>query len=108
MCYLMTEPEGNQLRIEPKALGFRVRHTREMLEAHESDSLSIYYQLTGVRGADSYHQIDVDIAVDVEQRPALLLGIPRQRHDIDPFEHGAEVDPTRKRRRANDFHEVWP
>src|SRR3989337_1823202 len=107
MRYLMTEPEGNQLRIESKALRFRVRHTREMLEAHESDSLSIYDQLAGVRRADSYHQINVYIAVDVEQCPALLLGIPRQRHDIDSFEHGAEVDPTRKRRRANDSHDVW-
>jgi hypothetical protein len=79
-----------------------------MLEADESDSLSLDYELAGVGSADSNHQVDVEIGVDIEQRPTLLLGISRQRHHVDSLQHRAEIDPACKCRRANDFHEMRP
>src|SRR5882672_7259244 len=77
-----------------------------MLEANEHDTTPIDHELAGVRGTDSDHEHDVDVAVHCEQLATLLLARASERDDVRSLEHRAEVGATRADRRSNDLHEV--
>ena len=103
---LVREPERNQLGIEAEALGLRIRGAGEMLETHERDALSFDDELTRVRGADADHEHDVDVAVHGEQLAALLLGVSRERDDVDAVEHRRQIRSTGGQARSHDVHEM--
>ena len=78
----------------------------EVLEAHEGDAASVDDQLAGVGGADADHQNDVDVTVDGEQFPALLLGVSRERHHVGALEHRAQIGRDGGYGRPNDVREM--
>src|SRR6185503_9024985 len=104
---LMSQPERDQLWIQAQALRFGVGNARKMLEADKCDPLSVNYQLAGVGGAHAYHEHDVDVGINIQQRSALLFGVPGERNNVDSLEHGAKVYTARKCGRANDFQKMW-
>ena len=77
-----------------------------MLDAHERDAAAIDHQLAGVRGAHTNHEHDIDVAVDLEQRSALLLRLARERDDVGAVEHGAQVVTIGTHRVSHDLLEV--
>ena len=102
----MSEPERNKLRIEAEAMSLRICNAGEMLEADESNSAPVYYQLSCIRGADADHENDVYIRIHVEKRAALLFGISRERNDIHSLEHRAKITATCESSRASYICEV--
>jgi hypothetical protein len=53
-----------------------------MFEADERHSASVDDQLTGVRSTDPTINTDVDVAIHLEQFPALLLGASGEGDDV--------------------------
>jgi hypothetical protein len=78
-----------------------------MLETDEGDSLSVDYELTGIGGTHTHHEHDINIRIDAQERSALLFRISGERDHVNSLEHRAEVYPTRKCGRANDFQKMW-
>jgi len=103
---LVRKPEGDQLGIETQPLSLGVCNAGKVLKADKSDSLAVDYQLARVRGADSYHKHYINVRIDIEQDPALLFRIPRERNDIDSLKHCSKIYAACKCGRANDFQKA--
>ena len=95
---LVRKPKGNELRIQAKAAGFGVGDAGEMFETDERNTLTAYYELAGICSADSHHQHDVDVTVDLEKVAALIFRISGKSDDIHSLEHRAKVGPSSKSR----------
>ncbi len=66
MSDLVSEPQGDKLGVEAEAKGLRIGHPREVLETDEGDTTPVDHQLAGVRTADTDHEDDVVIHVDLK------------------------------------------
>jgi hypothetical protein len=79
-----------------------------VLEADESGTSAIDYELAGVGCTDTDHQYDVDIRVVIEKRAALIRRRPSERHDIGPLEHGTKVRAVRQRSKLHYIAKMRP
>ena len=63
VSHFVRQPHRNQLGIETKSLCFVVGHAGEVLQTHESNTATGHHELTGIRGADTDHENDIDVDV---------------------------------------------
>jgi hypothetical protein len=78
-----------------------------MLETDKGNALTIDHELTGICRAHSYHEHDIDVGIDIEQRPTLFFGVSGQRDHVDSLEHRAEIYSACKGCRAHYLEEMW-
>jgi hypothetical protein len=102
----MSKPQGNELRIETKALGLGIHHAREVFEADKGNSSSADYELPGIGCAHSDHKDHVEIDVDMEELCALLFGLTSQGNNIGSLEHGSQISTVSHGCRASDVLEM--
>ena len=91
MGHLVGDPDRNERRREPHAVGFRVGFSREVLQADEDCGASTHDELARVRRAHAHHQIAVDRPVRTQQlggAPHRLLG---DRYDVLGSKEGVEI-----------------
>jgi hypothetical protein len=103
---LVSQPRGQEFGVEAEALGLRVGLAGEMLQANERDTAAVDDKLAGVRGADTDHEHDVDVAVHIEDLAALLLGRAREAYDVGARQHRRDIVVSRIDRGADDVEEV--
>ena len=95
-----------QLQVEAKATRGGVGNAGKVLEAHEGDAATADHHFTSVRRADADHEHDVDVAVDLEEQPALFFGGACERDHVGSIEHGAQIGALTGYRVTGDFLEV--
>ena len=88
---LMRQPEGKKFGVESQTLCIRIGHRSEVLEASESDSATIYHELTGIRSADPHHEQEVDVNILLQELRALLLSSAGEGDNVGALEHLAQL-----------------
>lgn len=104
--HFVREPERDELGFEAECAGVRVGFAREVFQGDEDDAFSVNDQLTGIGGADTGHEYDVDIDVRVEDFAAMCFRGACECHDVDSVEHVPQVVTRRMYRGANYLVEV--
>ena len=72
---LVSQPEWNQLRIEPQSLSLWISDAGKMLQADESNTLSVNHKLTSIGSTHSHHEHDVDVGIDLGSHVSVRLGV---------------------------------
>src|ERR1051325_6144172 len=87
----MRQPQGYELRVEPKPAGGRILNARKVLEGDESNAFALDDELACVRCADSDHENDIDVDIGSKNVTRLELSCARQCDDIGALENRAQV-----------------